>query len=231
MTSSLIKLPAYTLLAVIVMVFANKETVLAAPPNEPSTWGKLTATENLIRLEILRLDGDWESGSKPKLVGFLGQRFKSPHFEMLTHLPSTEWFSAQYCTEVDNFAIKCISSIISLKRLDFVGCEINTTCMSLLQSNRELRQLLIEDSQLSDSAFDGITQLSQVEILWLDDADLSEVSDISLEHMSRMSSLKECSLSGCTGMTAERFEKLKTALPNVKWSGLGRIQRELEGRK
>jgi hypothetical protein len=201
--------------------------VLLSPPRNDSEsnvsiprtshWGQLTVTESLIRQEILRLDGDWESGAKPKLIAFLGQKFDSPKYEMLTHLPTVETFSAQECRKIDNFAIKCLSTIIFLKRLDFVRCEIDATCMSLLGSNRELREITFEEIQLKESVMDGITQLKQVETLIFNNVDLSLVSDDTIDRVSRMNSLKRCLFWDCRGMSTQRIEQLKATIPNVEW--------------
>lgn len=187
----------------------------SVPADEPTTRGKLTVTENLIRREILRLGGDWESGAKPKLVGFEGENFKSPHFEMLTHLPTVEFFSARDC-KVDDYAIKCLSSVISLRRLDLVRCEVDANCLSLLRSNRELRSLGFEEMRLSDKTMEEVTRLSQVETLVLIDVDASAVSDTTIDRIARMESLKEFVVSNCPGMTETRIKKIKSRLPKLE---------------
>ncbi|KAA0142888.1 hypothetical protein FYZ48_00425 [Gimesia chilikensis] len=82
----------------------------AAPP----PYGKLTVTENLIRQEIIRLDGDWESGAKPAFVSFRGDKFTSRHFEMLTHLPAMKYFHADGCA-VNPFALACLTQVRHLQ--------------------------------------------------------------------------------------------------------------------
>jgi len=86
-------------------------------------YGKLTVTEDLIRQETVRLGEDWESGAKPKLVYFLGDKFESRHFEMLTHLPTLEYFHADRCA-IDEFAMACLSQTHQLERLDIVQCKL-----------------------------------------------------------------------------------------------------------
>jgi hypothetical protein len=207
---------ASILFAIALMSSANEETALKAPRVEAFPRGKLTVTENLIRREILRLGGEWEAWSKPKLVGFYGSNFESTHFEMLMHLPTVEWLSIQDCA-VDDFAMKCISSIDSLKRLDFVGCDINAKTLSLLQSNRELRYLQFEEKRLSDSMMDDITRLSQVESLSLINVDLTDVSDANINSIADMSSLKSCMFWSCEGMTPERLARLKAESSTIEW--------------
>ena len=53
---------------------------------KPVRGEELTATQELIKAEILRLGGDWE----PRLVGFIGPRFTAHHFEMLEHMTGIE---------------------------------------------------------------------------------------------------------------------------------------------
>lgn len=187
--------------------------VMLPPMSEPPAYGKLTVTESLIRQEILRLGGDWESGTKPKLIGFLGENFESEHFEMLTHLPSVEFFIVQECP-VDDFAIKCLSSVAALKRLDFVRCDFDATCLSLLRSNRELRALRFEETRLCDKAMRELTRVTQIEILEFSDVDLSGVSDETFDRLARMSSLKSLTIWNCKGLTAARIERLKSAVPD-----------------
>lgn len=98
----------------------------ALPP-----YGKMTVTEELIRREIVRLGGDWESGEKPKLVSFIGDKFESRHFEMLTHVPTLEWFYVD-TSAIDEFALSCLSQVHQLERLDFVECKLESKGFSLL---------------------------------------------------------------------------------------------------
>ena len=60
---------------------------------QQNSLAQLTATEQLIRKEIVRLGGDWEGQSKPILVEFIGPRFDVGKFEMLTHLKGWNFLS------------------------------------------------------------------------------------------------------------------------------------------
>ncbi|QDV17323.1 hypothetical protein Pan153_19580 [Gimesia panareensis] len=154
----------------------------ALPP-----YGKLTVTEDLIRREIIRLGGDWESGEKPKLVSFIGDKFESRHFEMLTHLPTLEGFYVDTCA-VDEFAMSCLSQIHQLKRLDIVECKLEPESLSLLRNNRELKEIVFVSVFISDQV---ITELAKFQ------------------------NLKSISFDDCKGVTKEQLSTLKAALPNV----------------
>jgi len=202
---------------VVLLAPPPQEVAKADPASSTSTFGELTVTENLIRQEILRLNGDWESGSKPKLVAFLGKEFKSNHYEMLSHLPTLEYFFVQNGSVVDNYAVKCLSTVTSLKRLDFVRCEFDTTCLSLLDSNRDLRELNFEEVNFTDSLLHGMTQLNRVEKLTLSHVDLSDVADKSIDRIARMESLKKCQIWDCRGVSSERIKQLTREFPNIEW--------------
>lgn len=150
-------------------------------------YGKLTATEELIRREIIRLGGDWESGEKPKLVSFIGDKFESRHFEMLTHVPILEGFYVDTCA-VDEYAMSCLSQIHQLKRLDIVECKLEPESFSLLRNNRELKEIVFVSVFISDQL---ITELAKLQ------------------------NLKSISFDDCKGVTKERLSTLKAALPNV----------------
>ena len=150
--------------------------------------GQLTVTEDLIRREIIRLGGDWESGAKPKLVGFLGKQFESRHFEMLTHLPSVQFFYADGCS-VDQFAFACLSQVRQLERLDLKNCRLTPKDLSLLRANRDLEELHLEAVIVSDELIEEVGKIKQLTHVVFND---------------------------CTGMTRDRLSKLSTALPNAK---------------
>lgn len=150
-------------------------------------YGELTVTEDLIRREIMRLGGDWESGDKPVLVSFLGDRFESRHFEMLTNLPTVQYFHAQDC-RIDHFALACLSQVRQLERIDVNGCQLDSECVSLLRGNRELREMHFESIALSDHLLTEVARLKQIKTIVLID---------------------------CEGMTKERLSTLTAALPGV----------------
>ncbi len=154
--------------------------------NEQS-YGELTVTETLIRHEILRLGGDWESGAKPILVSFIGENFQSRHYEMLAHLPSMQFFHAEDC-EVDHFAFACLSQVRQLERLDLKGCRLKPEGLSLLQANRDLAEFHLEAITVSDELIEKIGKLKQ---------------------------LKHIVFVDCAGMTDDQLSKIKTALPKV----------------
>lgn len=150
--------------------------------------GQLTVTEQLIRQEVLRLGGDWESSAKPKLVGFLGDKFESKHFEMLTHLPTVKWFAAHDCP-IDSFALACISQIRQLERIDIVRCRLESECLSLLKSNRELKTIKFDSTTVSEKLIDELSQLTGLKNILFDD---------------------------CDGLTEQLYSKLKTAIPEAE---------------
>ena len=152
---------------------------------------ELTVTEDLIRSEIRRLGGDWEAPSKPALVGFLGDKFESKHFEMLTHLPSLKWFAAHDCA-IDHYALACISQVRQLERLDFQGCKLESSSLSILRGNRELKQIWFESIDVSDELISELATLKQIKNIILDD---------------------------CKGVTEARLASLKAALPDATIDG------------
>ncbi len=151
------------------------------------TYGQLTVTENLIRQEVVRLGGDWESGRKPQYIAFLGDKFKSRHFEMLMHLPSVTFFHAEDCP-VDAFALACLSQVSQLERLDIERCKLESECLSLLRRNRELNKIYLIDIVLSDKLIAELGALKQLETINFID---------------------------CEGLTDERLSALKVKLPDV----------------
>ncbi|QDU02112.1 hypothetical protein V6x_18130 [Gimesia chilikensis] len=157
----------------------------AAPP----PYGKLTVTENLIRQEIIRLGGDWESGAKPAIVSFRGDKFTSRHFEMLTHLPAMKYFHADGCA-VDPFALACLTQVRQLDRLDIVNCQLKTTSFSLLRGNRELREILFDSVVIPETLLNELAQLQQ---------------------------LRKITLIECQGITGKQLATLKSALPDVQF--------------
>lgn len=159
-------------------------------------YGQLTVTENLIRREIVRLGGDWESGRKPLLVSFLGDKFESRHFEMLTHLPTVEFFHAEDCL-LDQFALACLSRMHRLERLDITRCSLKSESLSLLRGNRELKEIYLESITVTKQVIAELATLEQIKTLMFDD---------------------------CEGLTEERLSTLRAALPNVSITATVRRQ-------
>lgn len=153
-------------------------------------YGKLTVTEDLIRRKIIRLGGDWESEVKPKLVSFIGDQFESRHFEMLTHVPTLEWFYVDTCA-VDEYALSCLSQVHQLERLDFVECKLEPLSFSLLRSNRELKEII----------FDSVI-----------------IPDPLMTELAKLPNLNSISFIDCEGVTKEQISTLKAALPKVQIS-------------
>jgi hypothetical protein len=151
-------------------------------------FGRLTVTENLIRLEIERLGGDWEAGEKPLLVAFLGDKFESRHFEMLKHLPSVTFFHAEDCV-IDDFALACLVEVHQLERLDITRCKIESEGLSLLRGNRELKKIYLEAITVSDNLIAEIATLRHLTQIYFTD---------------------------CEGITDERLSTLRTALPHAE---------------
>ncbi|MCH9654315.1 MAG: hypothetical protein K0U86_18700 [Planctomycetes bacterium] len=169
---------------VTVMVIANCAYAADALP----PYGKLTVTEDLIRREIVRLGGDWESGEKPKLVSFIGDKFESRHFEMLTHVPTLESFYVDTCA-IDEFAMACLSQIHQLERLDIVQCKLEPKSLSLLRGHRELKVIFF------DSVF---------------------ISDQLMTELAKFQNLRKIVFADCKGITQEQLSTLKAALLSVK---------------
>lgn len=167
----------------IVLAIASSADAADMPP-----YGKLTVTEDLIRREVLWLGGDWESGTKPELVSFLGEKFQSRHFEMLTHLRALEYFHAEG-GNLDNYALVCLSRLPQLERLDIAECQLEPECLPLLRGNRELQEIYFESMHFTDPMIAGLAQLKNVKKLVFID---------------------------CQGMTKERLSTLKIALPLVQ---------------
>lgn len=171
---------------VAVMAIASCAYAADARPH----YGKLTVTEELIRREILRLGGDWESGEKTKLVSFIGDQFESRHFEMLTHVPTLEGFYVDTCA-IDEYALSCLSQVHQLERLDFVECKLEPESFSLLRSNRELKEII----------FDSVT-----------------IPDQLMTELAKLKNLNSISFIDCKGVTKEQISTLKAALPKVQIS-------------
>ncbi|MBI1249054.1 hypothetical protein GC197_14580 [bacterium] len=151
------------------------------------SYGQLTVTEDLIRQEIIRLGGDWESGAKPTMVCFLGKKFESRHFEMLTHLPSVKFFHTDGCP-IDQFAFACLSQVRQLERLDIKNCRLASKGISLLQANRELKELRFESVIVSDELIEEVGTIKHLNLVVFSD---------------------------CKGMTHVQLKKLKIALPDA----------------
>jgi hypothetical protein len=158
-----------------------------SPSAADQPYGRLTVTEDLIRREIVRLGGDWESGAKPMLVAFLGDKFESRHFEMLTHLPTAEWFVVDGCS-IDYFALACLSQVHQLERLDITRSKLESECFSLLRGNRELKEIYFESIALSDEFVAEIARLGHIRKLIFTD---------------------------CDGLSDERLSTLTAALPDT----------------
>ncbi len=188
-------------------------TTFPGPNTDTSGFGQLTATEALIRQEIVRLGGDWESGTRPQLVGYLGPKFQSRHFEMLTHLPNVAFFAA-HDTEFDGYGLSCISRIRNIGVIEIVRCRVSTGSLSILRANRQLTSLLVESALVRDDFFEDFSEL--VNLRTIDFVDMY-IPDVLVDELAKMNWLKECGFTNCRGLSEDAMFRLKKALPHTEF--------------
>lgn len=173
---------------------------------------ELTVTEALIAREIVRLDGDWEVPWEPRLVGFLGNKFESKHYEMLTHLPTVTSFMVAEGV-LDNFSLTCLSRVTELRFLDIQYSQVTAESFSLLRSNRNLQRLSFDGVSLPAGAVAEIAKLTQIEELSFSDVEFNEGV---VESLSSMQNLKHIHIFSCDGIEQEDIAVIEAALPNLE---------------
>lgn len=188
-------------------------TMSAGPQADPSAFGQLTCTEALIRQEIIRLGGDWESGKRPQLVAFVGPKFEPRHYEMLTHLPDVSFFSATDTT-IDAYGLSCISQINNVDRIDIVRCRVVSGSVSVLRASRRLNSLWVESSVIHDEFFGEFSELVNLRTVVLEDIQIPEGL---VDELAKMHWLKTCQLIRCRGLSDADMQELKKALPTTEF--------------
>ena len=173
---------------------------------------QLTATEQLIRNEVIRLGGDWESGTKPQLVAFVGDRFDSEHFELLTHLPDLRWLAVTDC-DIDCFGLSCISQLARLERIDLTRCRLDLKCFALLKRNRSLREIYLHSVEMDAISMAQLATLHHVEILMMTDLNVNEKM---INELLKMKQLKKCMLVDSDGYSMPLEKQLLNGLPNLE---------------
>ncbi len=167
--------------------FAFCFTLLVVPfPNDAN--GKLTYTQNLIRVDITRLGGEWEGGEEIERICFLGPNFKSDHFEMLSHCAGLKWFSAFDVGSCDKVALKHLFKIKSLQRIDVSNSGELADGFEYLPANTaKLKEVRIEASTLGT---DAILALQRVKSLSLLSLTLREITVEQVDALVKMKQLK-----------------------------------------
>ncbi len=167
------KLATLVIWAVILLPMAN------APAED-------SVTERLIREEVMRLDGEWESDGKSiKLLAFTGGEFRSEHLEMLSHLETVEWF---YCESVDvnRDDMRWLHSQTHMKQLDLLDSGEAVNGLALL-GNRvlsKIERIRLSNCELDDAVLNEIKKMTSLET--------AEFLDVIVEAQS-LSKLSACS--------------------------------------
>ena len=149
---------------------------------QQNSLAQLTATEQLIRKEIVRLGGDWEGQSKPILVEFIGPRFDVCKFEMLTHLKGLNFLSVSDCNTPTQ-AIHCISQIEDLKELQIINSKVDGSSFSNLANCRNLSSIQLDGVDISPSFLDELIKLKNLRKLTVRNSTVPEKFDTEVAKM------------------------------------------------
>ena len=165
-------------------------TIVTSLTIAAATDAPLTVTQDLIRREVIALDGIWEgAGNRVRLVAFLGPKFTNGHFEMLEHLQTIEQF---YCSEVPAKpeCLKALSATKGLRYVEIVGCGQLIDGLPLVgQDNlKEIELLRANDCKVSTTVFETIQIMTKLKTLELSDVEFKP-ADIRL--LEQLKSLKQ----------------------------------------
>jgi|GEM_PF-1562648 len=178
----------------------------------PNCYGQLTATEELIRAEVLRLGGDWESGDSPVLVGFWGASFEQKHFEFFSHLKTVKTLMLLE-VGVNAEALCYISRIDSLNRLTIEDTKFDGIGLSALSRNRQLADLTIRYAKFASNTAIGLSELTSLESLTLEDV---EISAEHFKQIQNLEKLKVCTITSVNFIPMDVIETLKRSLPDCE---------------
>jgi hypothetical protein len=188
---------------------------------------ELTATEKLIRAEIIRLGGDLEAPRFPELVVFFGDKFSEDHFELLSHLPTVRWFVVDHAPATERaFGLlrecPCLDEIHLNSPQQFDGRGLGRLVLQ-----RNLRTLHIDDAQLSDAGFDELLTLTSLKVLTLTDVDFPVNR---LVELGRFTKLQELLITSTRHLSENEIEKLRAALPECDVKASGPAEGEVHNR-
>lgn len=174
---------------------------------------QLTATEQLIKSDVVSRGGDWEGATAPRLVAFLGQDFVSSDLEYLRHLPTAEIVVVEN-VNLDSNGTAHIAAVVCLKTLRFAGCSFPIRSFNEFKLLRKLQELRISSAELSDEQFDDIAELKNLKYLVLEKVTLKGDA---LNSISRMQHLKQIDFIDCS---VSDDAALKKAIHSVQQKGV-----------
>lgn len=170
----------------------------------------LNPTQERIKNEILRLDGDWE----PRLIGFIGPKFTQRHYEMLEHMDGVENLALMNLT-VPKGAFDSIAKLRTLRWIEITDCKFPCEEIAALRRIPKLSKITIEgfdaDVKLTK---DGIESLSEIENLSTLELNGVEIPPNSVETLAKLKHLETLSVSAESHIDDAEIARVRKALPH-----------------
>ena len=115
---------------------------------------------------ILELGGDWEAPSKTVLVGFYGDKFGNEQFALLKPLVDLKTL-ALIDVPADDSALKNCQSLAHIESLQIDSCRFSGIGLRHLAQSKNLRQMFIEETAITDEGLGEIAKHDKLEYLFI----------------------------------------------------------------
>jgi hypothetical protein len=187
---------------------ANQESA-----ESKASESNLTATEQLIGSKIFELGGEWEGPGRMIFVSYYGPKFKTDHFEYLSHLPSLKILDVNSAT-LDSNALSYISTVAGLEELTIRNCSFDNKDIGIIANCKNLRRLELVGVELSKEGMEGLVKLNGLKYFHFEDAPVSSGLFKALEHFKQ---LEECTIVANNQVDASFVDELKKAIPDCEF--------------
>jgi hypothetical protein len=112
-------------------------------------------------------------------------------------------------------SLKFLSNLKELRELQLIGTRVSESELNLLTKLTQLNRLLLQGMQLTDTGLQHLSQLSNLQTLFISGRG---ITDTGLEHLHRLSLLRRLVLTG-TNATVRGVAALKQVLPETQITG------------
>ncbi|MDB6081019.1 MAG: hypothetical protein JWO53_291 [Chlamydiia bacterium] len=182
--------------------------------------------QNLLKLENLNLDNAFKLDLSDiahlatlpslKTVSFAHCiNIEDNWLQLLTASQTLESINFYHCSRITDAGVKNLLQLVTLLHLDLTGCNISDLGIKYLSRHAALQSLTISDcGNLTIESIKCLLCLETLHTLTIMDS--AGISDVWLEEIARISSLKIINLEGSKGFSEEGIAFLRRALPHCR---------------
>lgn len=157
-------------------------------------------------LYYLIISGDFTDGGLKNLAAVPALKIVRAHFndnkmtdeglKYVSQIKTIERFWAHWMESITDKGVEYIIELPRLKMLDLGHAKLSNKACELLKQNQSITHLFLPAVGIDEEGIKNLSELRNLETLWVSSASNSPLTDRALEYISNMSNLKELTICG-----------------------------------